>query len=109
MAPKLAISKTQDAIKTVTDGLNTPKDNLGDLFDAEKLKYHLQYLNDRANDFFNTWKQTTIDTMNKLGTGLRSMDKFKNTVNVMLTGISKGADLATGLYKKKWEEIEKKR
>lgn len=94
------ISKTEDAIKTVMDGLNTFKDNFGDFFEADKIKDTLQYLNDHAYDLFNTGKKSTTDSMNSLGTGLRRMDKIKSTVTVMLKGITGGADLVTGMYQK---------
>jgi hypothetical protein len=104
-AKKLDISKTEDAIKTVMDGLNTFKDNFGDFFEADKIKDSLQYLKDHAYDLLNTGKQSTTDSMNSLGTGLRRMDKIKNTVTVMLKGISGGADLVTEMYEK-WKDLE---
>jgi hypothetical protein len=104
-APKLDISPTEEAIKTVMDGLNTFRDNFGDFFEADKIKESLQYLNDNAYDLFNVSKDSTTNAFNSLGTGLRRMDKIKNTVTVMLTGISKGADLVTEMYNK-WKGLE---
>jgi hypothetical protein len=105
--PKLDNSKTNEAIATVMDGLNTFKENFGDFFEADKIKDTLQYLEDNSYDLFNTGKQATTDSMNNLGTGLRRMIKIKNTVTVMLTGIKGGADLVSGVFKK-WKEHELK-
>jgi hypothetical protein len=103
--PKPDTTPMTEAMDIVKEGLDTFSENFGDFFEANKIKDTLKYLEDNSYDFFNIGKESTLNSMNSLGTGLRRMSKIKNTVTVMLTGIKDGSNLVTDMYGK-WKEGE---